>query len=131
MINKKTKPKINTSLWVNEWMNTHRNVKRECPTVGEAMQSYIDNHSNIWCSALLHHSCHLKHQLKFMSNIYIDEVDSTMLQSLINFFAQVLTTHEIHQRINFICMSLEHAGIDEDYKLTFPANYRVRNIERS
>ena len=131
MINQKTKPKINTSIWVNEWKNAHRNIKRQCPTIGEAMQSYIDNRLSFYAPATLHFCCYLQHQLDFLSDIYIDEVDSTMLQSLIDLFAPALAAHEIQHIIRFLMASLKYAGIDEDFKLNFPANYRVREIERS
>ncbi len=114
------KAKAQAELLAREWQIEHEKTKVLGKTVGEAMQSYIDKRLNILSPSTLRGYRVEQRALQFISHVYIQDVDTELIQSIINDLALTLSPKSIRLRIRFLLASLDFAGIDKKFKIRYP-----------
>ena len=114
------KAKAQAELLAREWQLSHENSKRNGKTVGEAMQSYIDKRINILSPTTLRGYRTDQRALDFLKDTYVQDVDTEMLQSIINDLTPMLSPRSIRSRIRFLLSVLDFVGVDKKFKVTYP-----------
>lgn len=115
------KARNQAELLAREWQISHATMRKNGKTVGEAIQSYIDNRLNILSPTTLRGYRTDQRMLAFLNDIYTQDVDTEMLQSIINEWTPRLSPKTIRSRIKFLLSVLDYVGIDKKFRVKYPA----------
>lgn len=114
------KAKQQAELLAREWQISEESKRTSGKTVGEAMQSYIDNRSNLLSDTTLRGYMSDMRALKSLSDIYIQDIDTDTIQAKINEMSPRFSPKTIRLIFGFLKTSLDYAGIDKKFKLCYP-----------
>ena len=114
------KAKAQAELLAREWQIEHEKTKSFGKTVGEAMRSYIDTRSNILEDNTYRGYTSEMNSLEYIHNVLVQDVDSEMIQKIINDLKPKLAPKSVHNRIGFLMTALKFAGNEKRFNITLP-----------
>ncbi len=114
------KAKAQAELLARAWQLEHEATKFSGKTVGEAMNSYISTRSNVLSDTTYIGYMSEMRSLKKMHDVYVQDVDSEMIQSLINELEPKLAPKSIQNRIRFLTLCLRFAGNEKRFNIRLP-----------
>ncbi len=110
------KAKAKAELLAREWQMNHENAKISGKTVGEAMRSYIDKRSNILEDNTYRGYISEMKSLEFIHDVKVKDVDSELIQSIINDLTPRLAPKSIRNKMGFLKLALKFAGNKEAFE---------------
>lgn len=114
------KAKAQAELLAREWQLEHESAECSGKTVGEAMRLYIDTRSNILEDNTYRGYISEMNSLECIQNVLVQDVDSELIQKLINDLKPRLAPKSIRNKIGFLMTALKFAGYEKRLNITFP-----------
>lgn len=94
-------------------------------SVGKAMELYIEDRSAVLSPSTIADYRRMPKHFGDLVNVVAADVDSKMIQALINEMAvSSLNSRTIKNRIFFLISALNYVGVDRKFKLRFPSQIR-------
>lgn len=94
-------------------------------SVGKAMELYIEDRSAVLSPSTIADYKRMPKHFGSLVNVVADDVDSKMIQALINEMAMDnLNARTIKNRIFFLISALNYVGVDKKFKLRFPSQIK-------
>lgn len=114
------KAKAKAEMMAREWQIEHETVDVHGFTVEDALRSYIDDRRAVLSPSTIFSYEQMIQYFDSIKDIYVQDVDSPILQRLINDMAVLVGYKTIKNRLGLIISALDYAGCDKKYKLRYP-----------
>lgn len=116
------KAKAQAELLAREWQIRKEDERINGFTVKEAIEKYITDKSKVLSPSTIRGYGFVLKALESISDVYITDIDTPMLQRIINDWSLDLTRKTIRNRITLLLSVLDYHGIDKRFKLRYPLN---------
>lgn len=114
--------KLQAEFLAREWQLSHDDLISNGLTVHEAIEKYIEDKSKVLSPSTIRGYKLILDAFSSIKDIYISDVDTPMLQRVINDWSYDLKRKTIRNRITLLLSVLDYHGIDRKYKLRYPQN---------
>ena len=118
--NNSKKAKAKAELLANEWLFGQNDQVGDV-TISVAIDQYIESRSAVLSPSTLNDYRNMKRHFGDILNVYVSDVNTKSVQSLINEMAMdQLSPKTIKNRVSFLLSVLDFSGNDRKFKLRYP-----------
>lgn len=114
------KAKSLSELQAREWQINQEALSICGKTVGQALDDYIAERSKVLSSSTITNYRQLIPYFAPICNIYVDDIKTSDIQSLVNEWSVSVCAKTIKNRIGFLLPALDYAECDKRFKLRYP-----------
>ena len=111
-----------SELKAREWLLDNETTHVKGLTVKEAIQSYIDDKSKVLSPSTIRGYKLILEAFNSIEDIYISDIDTPLIQRIINEWAIDLKQKTIKNRITLLLSVLDYHGIEKRFKVRYPQN---------
>lgn len=114
--------KAHAELMAREWLMSQDSQESKDMTVREALEAYIEDRSNVISPGTLREYRNTIKHFESIQNVFITDIDTRMIQRLINDMSIDVKKKTIKNRISLLLSALDYAEIDKKFKVKYPQN---------
>lgn len=112
--------KDKAELMAREWQLSQEKTFRESPILSDALLKYIDDRSQVLSPVSIKTYLAYIPYFDSIKDMYVSDIDTPVVQRLINDMAVSVSPKTIKSRIGFLLSVLDYAGNDRRFKLRYP-----------
>lgn len=105
-----------------EWVLNAEQTEIYGATVKTAMEDYIEDRSKVLSPSTITNYKRLIPLFESLWHIYVCDVETSLIQPIINEWSISVKSKTIINRISFLLSALDYAGNDRKFKLRYPQN---------
>ena len=114
------KAKDKAELMAREWQLSQQKALRESDILSDALIKYIDDRSKVVSPVTVKtYKAYIRY-FDEIKDMYVSDIDTPIVQRLINDMALDVSPKTIKSRIGFLLSVLDYAGNDRKFKLRYP-----------
>lgn len=114
--------KEQSELLARQWVLDSKNNKIHGLTIKEAVEGYIKDRNKVLSPSTIRGYRLILDALEPIWNIYTSDIETPVIQSLVNEWSMVLTAKTIRNRIALLLSVLDYNNIDKKFKIRYPQN---------
>ena len=104
----------------NDWLLSAQIETVHGVTVGKAVEEYIEDREKVLSPSTITSYKQMVQYYEPLKNVLVEDLDSQMIQRLINDMAVLVSTKTIQSRIGLLLSAVEYAGNEKRFKLRYP-----------
>ena len=120
--NDSKKAKARSELLAREWVISKEDESINGYTVKQAIDNYIDNKSKVLSPSTILGYKKILGAFDSIWDIYISDIDTPLIQSLVNKWSGSYKTKTIKNRVSFLLAVLDFHEIYKKFKISYPQN---------